>query len=40
MKNFSTVFRGYNKEEVKQYLDNVIVEYERLLNSKKEADKK
>ncbi len=39
MNNFSTVFRGYDKEEVKSYLDNVIVEYEKLLNSKKLADK-
>ncbi len=40
MKSFNTVFRGYDKSEVKDYLDEVIEEYERLLNSKKEADKK
>ena len=40
MNNFNTAFRGYDKEEVKAYLDNVIVEYERLLNEKKEADRK
>lgn len=40
MNNFSTAFRGYDKDEVKSYLDKVIKEYERLLNSKKEADRK
>lgn len=40
MSNFNTVFRGYDKGQVKSYLDNVIKEYERLLNGKKEADKK
>lgn len=40
MSNFNTVFRGYDKEQVKSYLDNVIKEYERLLNAKKEVDKK
>lgn len=39
MNNFTTVFRGYDKDEVKKYLDKVIVEYERLLNEKKEADR-
>ncbi len=39
MNNFNTVFRGYDKDEVKAYLDNVIKEYETLLNSKKQADK-
>ena len=38
MNNFSTTFRGYDKEEVKSYLDKVINEYERLLNAKKDAD--
>ena len=38
MNNFSTVFRGYDKEEVKSYLDKVIYEYERLLSAKKAAD--
>lgn len=40
MNNFDTVFRGYDKEQVKSYLDKVIVEYERLLNDKKETDKR
>ncbi len=39
MNNFDTVFRGYDKEQVKEYLDKVITEYEKLLNEKKEADK-
>lgn len=40
MNNFDTVFRGYDKEQVKSYLDKVIVEYEKLLNDKKETDKR
>ena len=40
MNNFDTAFRGYNKEQVKSYLDKIIYEYERLLNEKKEADRK
>lgn len=40
MRNFTTTFRGYDKEEVKSYLDKVIAEYERLLNAKKESDRK
>ena len=40
MNNFDTVFRGYDKEQVKMYLDRVIEEYEKLLNDKKEADKR
>lgn len=40
MNNFDTVFRGYDKEQVKKYLDNVIKEYERLLNAKKDVDRK
>lgn len=40
MNNFNTVFRGYDKNEVKSYLDKVIKEYERLLNEKKLADNK
>lgn len=40
MKNFTTTFRGFNKNEVKSYLDKVILEYERLLNAKKDVDKK
>ena len=40
MNNFDTVFRGYDKDQVKEYLDKVIVEYENLLNDKKAADNK
>lgn len=40
MNSFDTVFRGYDKEQVKNYLDKVIKEYERLLNEKKDADRK
>lgn len=40
MSGFNTVFRGYDKEEVKKYLDKVIKEYERLLNEKKIVDEK
>jgi cell division initiation protein len=40
MNNFDTVFRGFDKEQVKSYLDKIIDEYERLLNDKKEADNK
>lgn len=39
MKKFDTAFRGYDKEQVKNYFDNVIKQYELLLNSKKQADK-
>ncbi len=40
MNGFNTVFRGYDKEEVKKYLDKVIKEYERLLYEKKIVDEK
>lgn len=40
MNNFDTVFRGYDKSQVKAYLDKVIREYERLLNEKKLVDSK
>ena len=40
MNGFNTVFRGYDKEEVKKYLDKVIKEYERLLNEKNIVDEK
>jgi len=40
MNKFETVFRGYNKEQVKSYFDHVIKQYESLLNEKKEVDKK
>ena len=35
MEKFETVFRGYNKDQVKSYFDEVIRQYESLLNSKK-----
>ena len=38
MNNFDTVFRGYDKEQVKSYLDKVIYEYDRLLSAKKASD--
>ncbi len=40
MRNFDTVKRGYDQEQVKDYLDEVISEYEKLLNAKKESDRK
>lgn len=40
MKNFDTVKRGYDQEQVKYYLDEIINEYEELLNAKKESDRK
>lgn len=40
MNNFEIVFRGYDKDQVKAYFDKVIDEYERLLNEKKESDKR
>lgn len=40
MRNFDTVKRGYDQEQVKDYLDEVINEYEKLLNAKKESDRK
>ena len=39
MNKFDTSFRGYNKEQVKNYLDHVIKQYENLLNEKKAVDK-
>ena len=39
MNNFTTVWRGYDKEQVKRYLDKVIEEYEKLLNEKKASDR-
>ena len=38
MNGFNTVFRGYDKEEDRKYLDKVIKEYERLLSEKKIVD--
>ncbi len=40
MRNFDTVKRGYDQEQVKYYLDEIINEYEKLLNAKKESDRK
>ena len=34
MENFKTTFRGYDKEEVKAFTDNMIKEYENLLRVK------
>ncbi len=39
MKNFETVWKGYDKDQVKAYLDYIIDEYEKLLNDKKQVDK-
>lgn len=38
VQKFETVFRGYNKEQVEEYFDNVIKEYEQLLERKKLVD--
>lgn len=38
MENFKTVFRGYDKDEVKKFIDNMIHEYESLLKAKDEKD--
>lgn len=40
MNSFDTQIMGYNKDQVKAYLDKVIKEYERLLNDKKISDGK
>ena len=40
MNGFKTVLRGYDKDEVKSYLDKVIKEYERLLSEVKLQDEK
>jgi len=40
VRNFDTVKRGYDQEQVKYYLDEIINEYEKLLNAKKESDRK
>ena len=39
MNKFDTSFRGYNKEQVKNYFDRVIKQYESLLNEKKAVDR-
>lgn len=38
MKKFNTVFRGYNKEEVNSTLDEIIKNYELLLNKCKASE--
>lgn len=38
MKKFTTSVNGYNKNEVNDFVSEVIVEYEKLLNKSKEKD--
>ncbi len=38
MKKFSTAINGYNKAEVKQFVANVVQEYESMLNKLKAKD--
>ena len=38
MKKFDTVFRGYDKVQVQQFLDNVIKNYELLLDKSKKTE--
>ena len=38
MKKFDTVFRGYDKKQVQEFLDNVIKNYEILLNKSKKTE--
>lgn len=38
MKKFSTSLNGYNKQEVNQFVANVVKEYESMLNKLKEQD--
>jgi cell division initiation protein len=38
MKKFDTVFRGYDKVQVHQFLDNVIKNYELLLDKSKKTE--
>ena len=38
MKKFDTVFRGYDKYQVQQFLDEVIANYDALLNKSKKTD--
>ncbi len=40
MQKFTTSFSGYSKKEVNKFLDDIIVEYEELLNKLKSSDKK
>ena len=38
MKKFDTVFRGYDKKQVQEFLDDVIKNYETLLNKSKKTE--
>ncbi len=38
MKKFDTVFRGYDKKQVQEFLDNVIKNYEILLSKSKKTE--
>ena len=38
MKKFDTVFRGYDKYQVQRFLDDVIKNYEALLNKSKKTE--
>lgn len=38
MKKFDTVFRGYDKEQVQKCLDEIIANYEALLNKSKKTE--
>ncbi len=38
MKKFDTVFRGYDKKQVQDFLDNVIKNYELLLTKSKKTE--
>ena len=38
MKKFNTVFRGYDKNEVNQTLNEIITNYEALLNKSKATE--
>lgn len=38
MKNFDTVFRGYDKNQVIKYIDELILSYENLLNKSKNTE--
>ena len=38
MKKFDTVFRGYDKKQVQEFLDEVIKNYETLLNKSKKTE--
>jgi len=38
MRKFDTVFRGYDKRQVQDFLDNVIKNYEVLLNKSKKTE--